>query len=83
MNVIIKQTLAVKGPRKIIMNCLSWVVPLCTFSSLVTSFNSGHCTKLAVFQFVYSGPCLNKQSRSLYFVIGQWAGFLSAPTKEF
>jgi hypothetical protein len=40
------------------------VVPLCTFSSLVTCFNSGHCTKLAVFQFVYSGPCLNKQSWS-------------------
>ena len=40
----------------------SWVVPLRTFSSLVTYFNSGHCTKLAVFQFVYSGPCLNKQS---------------------
>jgi hypothetical protein len=52
------------------MNCSSLVVPLCTFSSLVTSFNSGHCTKLAAFQFVYS-------DRLLYFVIGQWAGFLS------
>jgi hypothetical protein len=45
-------------------NCSSLVVPLCTFGSLVTSFYSGHCTKLAVFQFVYSGPCLNKQSWS-------------------
>ncbi len=32
------------------------------------------CT--AVFQFVYSG-------RFLYFVIGQWAGLLSAHTEEF
>ena len=54
-NIIIKQTLMVKGPRKVIINCSSWVVPLRTFSSLVTYFNSGHCTKLAVFQFVYSG----------------------------
>jgi hypothetical protein len=60
-NIIIKQILTVNGPRKIIMNCSSWAVLLCTFSSLVTYFNSGHCTKLAVFQFVYSGPCLNKQ----------------------
>ncbi len=35
------------------------------------------------YQFVYSGPCIDKQSWSLYFVIGQWAGFLSTPTKEF
>ena len=61
-NIIIKQTFTTKGPRKIIMNCSSWVVSLCNFSSLVTYFNSGPCTKLAVFQFVYSGPCLNKQS---------------------
>ncbi len=54
----------IKGQRKVIVNCSSWVVPLCTISSLVTPFNSGHCTKLAVFQFVYSG-------RFLYFVIGQ------------
>ena len=61
-NIIIKQTLTEKGPRKLIMNCSSWVVPLHTFSSLVTYFNSGHCTKLAVFQFVYSGLCIDKQS---------------------
>ncbi len=55
INIIIKQTLTEKGPGKVIINCSSWVVPLHTFSSLVTYFNSGHCTKLAVFQFVYSG----------------------------
>ncbi len=84
-NLIIKQTLTVKGPRKVIIYCSSWFVPLHTFSSLVTYFNSGHCTKLAVFQFVYSGPCIDKLSWFLYFVIGQWAwqGFLSVPTKEF
>jgi hypothetical protein len=53
-NIIMKQTLTVKGPRKVIMNCSSWVVPLRTFSSLVT-----------------------------YFKIDQWAGLLSATTKEF
>ncbi len=31
-------------------------------SSLVTYFNSDHCTKLEVFQFVYSAPCIDKQS---------------------
>jgi hypothetical protein len=36
----------------------------------------GHCKKLAVFQFAYSG-------QFLYFVIGQKAGFLSASAKEF
>jgi hypothetical protein len=60
--IIIKQTLMVKGPRKIIIKCSSWVVPLHTFSFLVTYFNSGHCTKLPVFQFVYSGPCIDTQS---------------------
>ncbi len=32
--------------------------------------------KISGVPFVYSG-------RFLYFVIGQWAGFLSAPTKKF
>ena len=44
-NIIIKKTLTVKGPRKIIINCSSWVVPLHTFSSLVTYFNSGCAAK--------------------------------------
>jgi hypothetical protein len=35
---------------------------LAIISTLVTYFNSGHYTKLAVFQFAYSGHCLNKQS---------------------
>ena len=86
-NIIIKQTLTVKGPRKIIINCSSWVVPLHTFSPLVTYFNSGHCTKLAVFQFVYSGPCIDPWYWHTELIsllrIGQWAGFFSAPSKQF
>ncbi len=75
-NLIIKQTLTEKGARKVIINCSSWVVPLHTFSSLVTYFNSGHCTKLAVFQFVYSGtvaPVLINRAElfTLWLVNGQ------------
>jgi len=75
-NIIIKQTLTEKGPQKVIINCSSLVVPLHTFSSLVTYFNSGHCTKLAVFQFVYSGTAapvlINRADRfTLWLVNGQ------------
>jgi hypothetical protein len=49
MNVIIKQTLAVKGTRKIIMNCSSLVVPLCTSFKIDLCMIKGEVIKTIMF----------------------------------
>jgi hypothetical protein len=47
------------------MNCSSWVIPLCTFSSLVTPFNSGH-HRVHIFLEMKQGWCVCPLSWSVH-----------------